>query len=326
MRSSLLLLLMAASAIASPQIIAYYYPWYIEGDWSRHGYVGTPKLGKYGTDSPEIAKTHIDWAADAGIDGFFVSWWGPKHLADKHLQAGLLQAPNLSRIRFALYYECLGLLDDKDGKRDGVIDFAKPEVLAAFIRDLQQLDARYFGHPQYLRVDGKALVGLYVTRTFRNFSNQHLEQLRSAVKTPLYLVADEAFLGPQAKPESARNQVAFDAWSAYNMFENALVRDNDTALSYQSREAFPIFRQWAASTAFIPGVFPSYADFRGHKPLPGTPADFATLLDAASSIGSAAAPMILVTSFNEWWEGTTIEPAEEYQDGYLQVIKAFTDR
>ena len=43
--------------------LAYYYPWYTRGDWSRHGYVGTPKLGKYGTDDAKIAEQHIRWAA-----------------------------------------------------------------------------------------------------------------------------------------------------------------------------------------------------------------------------------------------------------------------
>ncbi|MBT6919076.1 MAG: hypothetical protein HN985_05075, partial [Planctomycetaceae bacterium] len=45
---------------STPNVLAYYYPWYIKGDWSRHDYVGTPELGKYGTDSPAIAQQHID--------------------------------------------------------------------------------------------------------------------------------------------------------------------------------------------------------------------------------------------------------------------------
>lgn len=327
MRHLLLALLALPVLAGAPQVIAYYYPWYIEGDWSRHGYVGTPELGKYGTDSPAVATQHIDWAADAGIDGFLVSWWGDKHLTSQHMAAGFLKAPNLSRLTFALYYECLGLLDDKDGKPDGIIDFDKPAVLAALIADIKSIEAQYFSHPQYIKVEGKALLAMYVTRTFRNFNEAHMTALRKAVKTPMYLVADEAFLGRQSKPDTALNgRASFDAFSAYNMFENARVREGESALSYQAREAFPIFRQWASDAPFIPGVFPSYEDFRGHKPLPGTPAEFATLLDAAVNIGSAQPPMLFVTSFNEWWEGTTIEPTKEYGHSFLDVIRDFSKK
>ena len=54
---------------------------------------------------------YIDWAADHGISGFFLSWWGKDSLTDKHLRAGLLKASNLKRIRFAIYYESMGRLD-----------------------------------------------------------------------------------------------------------------------------------------------------------------------------------------------------------------------
>ncbi len=311
---------------SQPLVLAYYYPWYHAGDWSRHEYAGTPKLGTYGTDSPKVSQQHISWCADHGINGLFVSWWGKDHLTEKHLNLGLLKAANVGRTQFALFYESLGLLDAKDGKRDGVCDFSKPEVLNALIDDFQFLATRYFDHPQYLKLLGRPVVGMYVTRTFRNFTKEHLDQVRKAIDSNVYVIADEVFIGQQASPETARHRPGiFDAHTAYNMFENINVRDDDTALTFQSREAFPIFRTWAKETTFIPTIFPSYKDFRGHKPLPGTPADFATLLDKAKAIASrpnaSTPPIILITSFNEWWEGTTIEPAEEYGTEYLNVIQ-----
>ena len=335
MKQRLILLHVAAcislAGAGEPLVFAYYYPWYVADDWSRHAYVGTPLLGTYGTDQPKTAEQHVTWCADHGIDGLFVSWWGAEHLAARHLDRGLLKAANLERVQFALFYESLGLLDRQDGLEDGVVDFSSPEVMAALVADFRHLKQRYFHHPQYLKLDGRPVVGLYVTRTFKGFTRQHLDNLRKAIGTEVYAIADEAFFGKQAAPESARNDgTVFDAYTAYNMFENARVREGDSALSYQAREAFPVFRAWARQVTFIPAVFPSYADFRGNKPLPGTPADFATLLDAAASIGerrpSPAPRMVLLTSFNEWWEGTTIEPTEEYGRAYLDVIRRFTAR
>ena len=313
---------------STPNVLAYYYPWYIKGDWSRHDYVGTPELGEYGTDAPVIAEQHIDWCANHGIDGLFVSWWGRKHLTNEHLNVGFLQASNIQRIKFALFYESLGLLDSKDGKSDGICDFSNPAVIEAMTDDFQYLKDNYFDHPRYLKLSGRPIVGMYVTRTFRNFTRDHLDQVREAIGSNVFLIADEAFIGRQASPATAVNGPGiFDAYTAYNLFEDGNVRGDDTALTFQSREALPIFRTWAAQTPFIPAVFPTYEDFRGHKPLPGNSADFATLLNAASDIatplGSSTPPIVLITSFNEWWEGTTIEPTTEYQKEYLQVIQRF---
>ena len=53
-----------------PLVLAYYYPWYVKGDWSRHKYVGTPKLGQYGTNDSGVAEQHIRWARAGGVDAF----------------------------------------------------------------------------------------------------------------------------------------------------------------------------------------------------------------------------------------------------------------
>jgi len=320
------------SAAEPTQVMAYYYPWYIEGDWSRHSYAGTPQLGTYGTDKPATVAKHIDWMADHGIDGVFVSWWGTNDITCTHFESGFLNATNLERTTFAFLYEPLGLLDLEDGKKDSTADFAHPAVAEKFTADLKLLKRRYLDHPRYLRREGKPVLGIYLTRVFKNFTKAHLERVEAAIDTDLYIIADEVFFWDQSSPETARNNAKlFDAYTAYNMFENAKVKPGESALSYQSREAFPIFRRWAKEAAFIPGIFPSYRDFRGHEPLSGTPADFATLLDAAAAIASTgpgpgsdkAPPMVLLTSFNEWWEGTTIEPAAEYGTAYLEVIRAF---
>ncbi len=71
-------------------------------------------------------------------------------------------------------------------------------------------------------------------------------------------------------------------------------------------------------------------DFRGNKQLRGDFAGFKAQLEAIQRLPRLSeAPddrrLIFVTSFNEWWEGTTIEPAEEYGTTYLDVLRKATD-
>ncbi|MEM7455022.1 MAG: GDSL-type esterase/lipase family protein [Planctomycetota bacterium] len=306
----------------------YYYPWYIEGDWSRHEYEGTPELGEYGTDSPQVAETQIDWCADSGIDSFFVSWWGEDDICARHMRDGLLEASNLERIKFAFIYESIGRLDRLDGEVDTQIDFSNPAVLETMKTDFKLIVDNYFDHPQYLKFGDRPVIAIYLTRTFRNFTPADMDAVRDHSGVDVYVIADEAFFGRQKSPETAVNTTGcFDAVTAYNMLENPRAVDNESALEYLMQHAFPVFDTWSQQVDFIPGVFPSYRDFRGNKRLTGTPEEFEAMLTESlrySSTSSRDVPRtILVTSFNEWWEGTTIEPAEEYGFGYLEAIHRF---
>ena len=158
----------------------------------------------------------------------------------------------------------------------------------------------------------------------------------------------------------------FDAYTTYNMYEAKRVVPGETAAEYMLREAMPIFEAWAQNphTRFFPNVLPMYHDFRpGHGPLDGNPIDFrrqlenvACLFDSANNdeiavsrgdnspgakrlraqhhsapkeatMSSDVPDMIFVTSFNEWWEGSQVEPDRDgrYGFSFLDVLKYFKD-
>ena len=82
----------------------------------------------------------------------------------------------------------------------------------------------------------------------------------------------------------------------------------------------------------LPGFLPSYKDFRGNKVLPGSAVEFSAIIELMKSLpykpaGKEVDRIFLLTSFNEWWEGTTVEPAKEYGTRYLDVLRdAFGDK
>jgi len=304
--------------------MAYYYPWYIKGDWTRHKYQGTPVLGEYGTDDPSVAEKHIEWAAGAGIDALAVSWWGKDSLTDAHLGKGFLCARNLGNMKFAFIYEAFGVLDKEDGKADSFVDFSDPGPMKRMLSDFVYMRDQYFKNPSYLRIGGQPVVILYVTRQFVKFGREHVESLEKNLGMDLFLIADETFIDAQSDPATARNGIAadgkpvFDAYTAYNMFENKNVREGESALDYMRREAFPVYEKWGRKTVFCPHVMPTYHDFRGNRVLKGTPDEFRKMIEEVRKISSMPVRhginrIIMITSFNEWWEGTTVEPAVEQQ-------------
>jgi len=317
----------------SPRVdlLAYYYPWHDRGDWTRHPYVGTPTLGEYGTDDPAVAQQHIVWCSEAGIDGLCVSWWGPDSQTDRHLKAGLLAAENTGDIQFCIYYESFKL-DRIDGDHNGEVDFDAPAVMAQVTREFAYLAEHYFDLENYYRIDGRPVVGMYVTRTFKGFTAQHAQQIREAAGVEVFLIADEVYFGRQSSPDTARHGAGvFDAYSAYNMHTDPRIEDGEPAWDYMQREAWPVYEQWAQdeSVWFMPKVMPSYEDFRDHDTLAGTPEGFEAMLTAAAEMAqrdpAALHGVVFITSFNEWWEGTTIEPTDEYGTGYLDAISRWRD-
>ncbi|KAL3914340.1 MAG: hypothetical protein SGILL_006140 [Bacillariaceae sp.] len=381
--------------------LAYYYPWYIQDDWSRHALPAgdEPLLGYYGTNSTSIAKQHIEWALlEGGISSWVVSWWGDSGLASEHFQKGMLPALDAQYeennnnkadtaddndvMKFCLIYE------SKQLDRDPDMNFDDGSAQAKLVEDFQAIKEDYFDHPSYLRVgeDERPVIVMYITRwitnTFgENFNREVLDLIRESVGEDIYFIADEPFFNEQhLTPEASYNGLlvqesgtpdtppittsVFDAYTTYNMYEADRVVPGETAAEYMLREAMPIFEAWAGNpnTRFFPNVLPMYHDFRpGHGPLGGNPIDFRRQLDTVAclfnenrdteiSIGrgegglrssqtlplqetsvqrnysmSDVPDMIFVTSFNEWWEGSQVEPDRDgrYDLSFLQVLKDF---
>ncbi len=54
-------------------VLAYYYIWYDPTTWDTKK-SDLPKLGKYSSDDTRVMRQQVEWAKQAGIDGFIVSW------------------------------------------------------------------------------------------------------------------------------------------------------------------------------------------------------------------------------------------------------------
>jgi glycoprotein endo-alpha-1,2-mannosidase len=318
---------------------AHYYHWY-PGNWAQ----GTlraqldppqqPELGHYDSAEPAVAEQHIEWASAHGIDFFTLDWWPVRHQENQVGITGFLEARNIDDISFSIFYETWDLSFDPDR---GYADMDAPGVRQAFVEDMAQLADTYFSHPSYLRVDGRPVVILYLTRVLVGDVAGAMADVRAMWRArghDPFVVADEVFwkvtadLRPAAfttRPQASRIRL-FDAVTAYNPYESS----NTSHAGYGDQSRFVadvngLYQRYRDATGgevpFVPGVLPGYND-RGVRPrqrhyvIPrawGRGGEEGTFLaemlrQVADRWVDPRAPMVMVTSWNEWNEDTGIEP------------------
>ncbi len=331
--------LQTVEAIAPPKkkflFLAFYYPWYVAGDraWSKYGQDLRPLLGHYGSDEMSVAERHIEMAVRGGIDCLVVSWWKRNSPAAMKFLNTTLKASNIDQVKFAMLYESKGALTG--GGSDG--DFAVGAI-DVFVSDLIYFKEKYFDHPSYFHINERPVVYVYLTRFWKNFTRDMLQTINDRVGSNILIIADNPYYDANSSPHTSPNGIrdnspVFEVYTSYNMYQYTRVQFGERAVDYMLRHALPVYQQWSRDTVFFPHVLPKYRDFReGHKPLVGDTKGFARQLREFACLPRPAwyrnefPNLMFVTSFNEWWEGSSVEPdKDEYGYQYLDAIKSFKD-
>jgi hypothetical protein len=201
-------------------------------------------------------------------------------------------------------------------------------TIARFVADLETVAKTFFSHPSYLRVGGRPVVILYLSRTMTGDVAGAIGQARqrlAALGHDVVLIGDEVFWR-RPNPERIR---LFDAITSYNLYDS----DKPEHRGYASQtplveDHLAVYRQFAAaveaSVPIVPHVIPGYND-RGVRPSLGhfaIPRRWApdqpegTLLRelvdrVVRQLLDPRLPMWFVTSWNEWNEDTAIEPVAD---------------
>lgn len=299
--------------------VHYYHWWEMHGghqNWTERT-VSDPVLGEYAADDPAIIDQHLTWCLEHGIRWLSMSWWGPTAPSDSVLRNEISDAEKFDEFEFSILYE-------KNRLREFDYDLDTPWARSRLIDDLQYLEATYFTRDNYLHIDGRPVLYFYIAQRFTGDVQAAFDEITDQLDTPPYIIADLPFGTPASNYPIA--QVA-DAVSTYNPYSPR--EDIEAVFHDQYAQGNKVLQLGADAMDldYVPVVVPGYNDtalpddVRVDNPvLEATPTRYQRVCEQVHP-HLAESTAVLVTSFNEWYENTQIEPSEEYGTAYLDITE-----
>ena len=262
----------------------FYYPWYgAAGDepswfhWSNSGHRPPediaanffPSRGPYSSNDFSILQQHMADIRAAGVDTVVISWWGPRSYEDRAL-AGVLSAAQAQGLRVAIHVE------PYDGRTPDLVQ-----------RDVLALSTRW----------GIREFWIYLS------DGPGPEAWHSLTSTS----ADVTFWAHGHSPSNGVRGL-FQAYAARAGFDGVYTYD---PVRYTPAQLETFCAQARSrSLQCSPSVAPGYDGRRGVPDAVVLPRLGGERYDAAwTGAFASGADVVSITSYNEWHEGTQIEPA-----------------
>jgi len=288
-------------------VLAFYYPWYDADSWSSPVLKDRPLI-PYSSDDVEAINRHVAWAQQYGIHGFISSWWGSGNYRDMNF-AKLLAAIEGTDFRATIYFETLS---------------ERFRTAQDVIHQLEYVLNSYSDHPNFLRYQGKPVIFLYaVDHVARDPEQTPLQAWQAILRQIRADGYDAVWIGQTLDPSYLE---VFDGLHAYGLYDPNLL-EVYSAVSGQVRTYQFLQDPNAGRKIWAPAVMPGYDDHLLGRPgswhLDRAEGDTYSFTFQAAI--QSQADWIVITSFNEWWEHTHIEPSEAHSFTYLELTKEWSD-
>jgi glycoprotein endo-alpha-1,2-mannosidase len=258
-------------------------------------------MGAYDSLDERVIRAHLEMARYAGIDGLIANWPGPGTFEDQVMPA--------------------------------LLDLAEDYGIAISVYRAAQ---PYAAHPAWLTDDGRPVFFFYGP------------ELAAPSVWLEFRTSLEAELGPVVLVGNTFNMDYLGAFDAFHVYICMPEPDGTGCLQYYQPaierlrlgpHAMEVDDAFAAAYAgelvpldiksLLVTVIPGYDDRKARYPDPGAVRDrrngqfYAQFWDIVSQLSTES---VLVTSFNEWHEGTEIEPSREYGFDYLQMTRQHVEQ
>ena len=302
------------------KVLAFYYPWYgtpeFSGRWYHYSgvdfrlktianFTHYPSVGPFDSNDPEVVARHMQLAKRAGIDGFIVSWWGQGSFEDRAMPLILSEAAKKG-IEITVYYEMV----------------PKPVCPENAASDLLYILNNYGSHKAFQKLNGKPVVFIY---------ERAIKQLKQAEWASLLTDVNRTFKGGFVAIGHGFGRewaMIFDGIHIYNCagyFTGKPLKKaiNDSKRLYSDAIAFAENFERISAVTVIPG----YDDIKIRSPGLKVERLDGELYRQMWELAIKLDPdWVLITSFNEWHEGSEIDTSLEYRDLYVKITAEYTFR
>jgi hypothetical protein len=328
-----------AAPVAKP-VMVYYMPWFTAkpycDSWGWHWTMNHfnpdivnaagerqiaswyyPLIGPYDSSDPAVLEYHVLLMKLAGVDGVIVDWYGSANFLDyganNEATVKLFQFTRKAGLKFALCYEdqtIQHLIEGHYLKADEAIPHAQQEML--------YLQTNFFTDASYLRLKDKPVLLNFGPQYFLANSNwDDIFSVLNATNHPAFFTEDNrlpASTGAFNWPPMWKSQVP----GTGGVLSDAALKSYLTEFD-QKAVTWP---------AFISSAFPRFHDIyqkSGVRNYWGYLGDRNgnTLRETLSCGMTNSSAIVQVVTWNDFGEGTMIEPTKEYGYRDLGIIQDY---
>lgn len=331
----------SAAAAATPgtkPVMVYYMPWYaakpFDTEWGWHWTMDHfnpdkittsgerdiaswyyPLIGPYDSADPAVLEYHVLLMKLAGINGVIVDWYGSTDYFDysavNQNTARLFEYTRKAGLKFAICYEDQTIQRLIDGKRLTAADAVRHAQ-----QEMLYLQTNFFCDPSYFRLDGRPLLENFGPQYFLASSNwDEIFSVLEASNRPAFFTEDNRL---------ASGLGAFDwppMWLSQQPGTGGVLSEASLKgylYGFENKSA-----EWPAC---ISSAFPRFHDIyqrAGTRNYWGYLGDHDgnTLRETLNRALTNNSALVQIVTWNDFGEGTTIEPTREYGFRDLQLIQ-----
>ncbi len=312
-------------------LLMHYMPWYqtpaVRGEWGSHwkghksehkpDQVGAdglpdiyshyhPLIGLYDSTDPAVLECHLLQMKLAGIDGVIVDWYGISDTADypqTHAATrAMFDAAGQFGMKFAACFE--------DRSLELMVNWNKipaDKVTDQLTKTVQWMEKEWFAKPQYFRLNGKPLL--------LDFGPMYVKDpavwaaaLNSTADRPAFYALHH--LWKDAGGDGGFTWVHWEPWNGYPEEAKIKRRLNGTFTSLTQ-----------TPDQLIVSAYPGFNDVYEQRHRELEHRDGQTLKEGLAVGMEGPWPVIQLVTWNDYGEGTMIEPTKEFGYKFLEVIQ-----